>query len=124
MSNLTAIKLEPKIEIEGSDNSSVECVADFENQPSSSTSINTFTANFSDARNNYSDSDSDDITEDTTGVVNSKRTEQVLEVVEIDSDTSEESNDDTVQTPRKSGLRQLKRRSFKVMFYWWQFAVL
>lgn len=102
----SAIKLEPKIEIGECDlllksNDGVE----MQNQPS--TSLNASSAS---QINNF-DSDSD-CTEDVTDSLSSKVAEQVLEVVDIDSDASEENEDNVIETPRKAGLRQLKKRQF------------
>lgn len=119
MASLTAIKLEPKIENEDSfSNCSMESddVVELENHPSCSTSVNVSMASSSSQIYNYG-SDSDDSTGGVVDVIDSQQSERVVEVVAIDSDTSEEEEEaNTVQTPRKAGLRQLtKRRSFKVI---------
>lgn len=110
----SAIKLEPKIESGDVDlhlesNDGVE----MQNRPSTSASLNAVTSSASQINN--SDTDSEDCPEDVTDSLNSTVAEQVLEIVDIDSDASEENADKVIEIPRKAGLRQLKRRMvFKV----------
>lgn len=116
MASLTAIKLEPKIEngeYNSSNSSSDSRDVEPENQPSCSNSVNASTVtSLSSQLYNYG-SDSDESTGDVIDIMSSQPAEQALEVVAIDSDSSEEEEATTI--PRKAGLRQLtKRRSFKV----------
>lgn len=113
MESLAATKLEPKIENKES-SSSVDSndVVRFENQPSSSASLNTSTVTSSATRINNFDSDSDDSIVDIIDTVNPQPAEQVLEVVDIDTSEEEKEEDKTIQIPRKAGLRQLTKRCF------------
>ncbi|KAJ6639109.1 hypothetical protein Bhyg_11848, partial [Pseudolycoriella hygida] len=100
MDCLSGIKLEPRVQDD-----------DLIQFPCSSESLSS-SAPLS-RRINVCDSDSDgSLDEDVSDVVNIH--DRLVEVVDIESDTSNEEEEEPVfQTPRKAGLRQLAKRSFK-----------
>lgn len=102
------VKLEPQIERKECESPGSNDVIEEDNQPSSSLAFSSPASQMYNSR-----SDSEDSTGDVT--INSRPSEHtLLDVVDIDSseEEEEENDDNQIEAPRRSGLRQPKKRKF------------